>query len=118
MKTAQSRRKIYVDKQRRDLEFRVGDHAFVKVVVMKGFMRFCKKGKLSSRFIGPFEVLKKIGALAYRVTLPPMLAGLIANILFEERPMQILDRQERRLWNKVIHMVIVKWLNHSEEEAT
>ena len=40
---------------------------------MKNVMRFGKKGKLSPRHVGPFEVLKKVGALAYRVTLPPKL---------------------------------------------
>ncbi|XP_073294492.1 uncharacterized protein [Primulina huaijiensis] len=81
---------------------------------MKGVKRFCRKGKLGLRFIRPFEVLEKIRKLAYGVGLPPMLAG----VHNEERPTQILDRQERKLQNKVIHMVKVKWLNHSEEKAT
>ena len=145
MKTAQSRQKSYADKRRRDLEFAVGDHVFVKIALMKGVMRFGKKGKLSPRFIGPFEILERIGTLAYRVALPPALAGvhnvfhismlrkymsnpshvlnyeplqLTPNMSYEERPVQILARQERRLRNKVIPMVKVKWLNHSEEEAT
>ena len=145
MKTAQSRQKSYADKRRRDLEFVVGDHVFVKIAPMKGVMRFGKKGKLSPRFIGPFEILERIGTLAYRVALPPALSGvhnvfhismlrkymsnpshvlnyeplqLTPNMSYEERPVQILARQERRLRNKVIPMVKVKWLNHSEEEAT
>ncbi|XP_073036795.1 uncharacterized protein [Primulina eburnea] len=65
--------KSYVDKRRRELEFAVGDHVFVKLALMKGVMRFSKKGKLSLRFIRPFQVLEKIGTLAYRVVLPPML---------------------------------------------
>ncbi|XP_073035230.1 uncharacterized protein [Primulina eburnea] len=145
MRTAQSRQKSYADQRRRDLEFAVGDHVFVKVAPMKGVMRFGKKGKLSPRFIGPFEILERVGTLAYRVALPPSLSGvhnvfhvsmlrkymsnpshvlnyeplqLTPHLSFEERPTQILDRQEKRLRNKVIQMVKVKWLNHSEEEAT
>ncbi|XP_075475632.1 uncharacterized protein LOC142507891 [Primulina tabacum] len=76
MKTAQSRQKSYADKWRRELEFAVGDHLFVKVAPMKGVMRIGKKGKLSPRFIGLFEILEKIGTLAYRVALPPMLVGV------------------------------------------
>ncbi|XP_073313440.1 uncharacterized protein [Primulina huaijiensis] len=112
---------------------------------MKGVMRFGKKGKLSPKFIGPFKILERVGTIAYRVALPPNLAGvhnvfhvsmlrkymlnpshvlnyeqlqLTPNLSFEKRPTRILERQERRLQNKVIHMVKVKWLKHSEEKAT
>lgn len=76
MKTAQNRQKSYADKRRGDLEFAVGDHVFVKIAPMKGFMRIEKKGKLSPRFIGPFDIFDRIGASAYRVALPPNLAAL------------------------------------------
>ncbi|XP_075524505.1 uncharacterized protein LOC142556895 [Primulina tabacum] len=76
MKTAQSRRKSYADKRRRDLEFAVGDHIFIKIATMKDVMRFGKKCKLCPRFIGPFEILDRVGALAYRVALSPSLAGV------------------------------------------
>ncbi|XP_073057265.1 uncharacterized protein [Primulina eburnea] len=134
-----------MDQRRRDLELAVGDHVFIKIEPMKGVMRFGKKGKLSPRFIRPFEILERLEALAYRVALPPKLAGVhnvfhismlrkhmsnpshflnfeplqfSPNLSYEERPTQILGRQERNLRNKVIKMVKVKWLNHSEEEAT
>ncbi|XP_073304590.1 uncharacterized protein [Primulina huaijiensis] len=142
MKIAQSRQKSYSDQRRMDLEFLVGDHIFVKVAPMKCVMRFGKKGKLSLRFKGPFEILEKVGTLVYRIALPPNLAEvhnvfhfsmlrnymsnpshvlnydplqLTLNLSFKERPTKILDRQERRLRNKVVQMVKVKWLNHSEE---
>ena len=54
--TAQSRQKSYVDKRRRPLEFEAGDHVFLKVIPKRGVVRFGKQGKLSPRFIGPFEV--------------------------------------------------------------
>ena len=76
MQTAQSRQKSYADAKRRDVNFNVGDHVFVKVQPMKGVTRFGKKGKLSPRYIGPFEVLERIGNLAYRVALPLALAAV------------------------------------------
>ena len=74
--TAQSRHKSYVDKRRQPLEFKAGDHVFLKVMPKRGVVRFGKQGKLSPRFIGPFEVLKKVGAIAYRLALPPSLSGV------------------------------------------
>ncbi|XP_073017808.1 uncharacterized protein [Primulina eburnea] len=145
MKTTQSRQKSYGDQRWRDLEFHVGYHVFVKVALMKGVMRFGKKGKISPRYIRPFEILERVGKLAYRVSLPLNLARihnvfhvsmlrkympihshvlnyepiqLTPHLSFEEKPSQTLDRQEKRLQNKVIKMVKVKSLNHSEEEAT
>ncbi|XP_050935668.1 uncharacterized protein LOC127144149 [Cucumis melo] len=59
---------IDVDVRRKDLEFDVGDRVFLKVAPMKGVLRFEKKGKLSPRFVGPFENLKRIGPVVYRLT--------------------------------------------------
>jgi hypothetical protein len=56
MSVAQSQQKSYVDNRRRPLEFEVGDRMFLKVSPIRGVMRFGKKGKLSPRFIGPFEI--------------------------------------------------------------
>ncbi|KZV19892.1 hypothetical protein F511_15534 [Dorcoceras hygrometricum] len=70
MKTAQSRQKSYTDSHRRDLNFEVGDHVFLKISPMKGVLRFGRNGKLSPRFIGPFHILERIGTLAYRLALP------------------------------------------------
>ena len=67
MLAAQSRQKSYADTKRRDVEFQVGDQVFLKISPMKGVKRFGKKGKLSPRFIGPFEILDKVGAVAYRL---------------------------------------------------
>ncbi len=74
MKIAESKQKRYADHRRRDLEFQVGDHVFIKLSPLKGVMRFGKGNKLSPRFIGPFEILERIGAVAYRVALPPTLS--------------------------------------------
>ncbi|KAA0047001.1 ty3-gypsy retrotransposon protein [Cucumis melo var. makuwa] len=74
MHTAQSRQKSYANVRRKDLEFVVGDKVFLKVAPMRGVLRFEKKGKLSPRFVGPFEILERIGPVAYRLALPPSLS--------------------------------------------
>lgn len=61
----QSRQKAYVDRRLRELEFTVGDHGFLKVSPMKGVIRFGKKGKLSPKYIGPFEILERVGKVVY-----------------------------------------------------
>jgi hypothetical protein len=59
----------------RPLEFEVGDLVFLKVSPMRGVMRFGKKGKLSPRFVGLFEITQRVGSLAYRIALPSDLVG-------------------------------------------
>ena len=145
MKVAQSRQKSYADNRRKDLEFKVGEKVFLKVAPMKGVMRFGKKGKLSPRFIGPFEILERIGDVAYRLALPPSLSGVhnvfhvsmlrkyVSNsshvlsyeplqlrddLTYEEVPIRILDNKEQILRTKKIDLVKVLWRNHAVEEAT
>ena len=67
---AQSRQKSYADRKIRDLEFMVRERVLLKVSPMKGVMRFEKKGKLSPRYIGPFEIVERIGEVAYQLALP------------------------------------------------
>ena len=62
--------------RRRTLEFEVGDHVFLKMMPKRGVVRFGKRGKLSSRFIGPFEILERVGTVAYRLTLPPSMSSV------------------------------------------
>ena len=71
---AQSRQKSYVDVQRQPLEFEVRDHVFLKVMPKRGLVRFGKRGELSPRFIGPFEILERVGTVAYRLALPPSMS--------------------------------------------
>ena len=54
----------------------MGDHVFLKVMPKRGVINFGKQGKLSLRFIGPFEVLERVGAVAYRLALPSNLSGV------------------------------------------
>jgi hypothetical protein len=74
LRTAQSRQKSYADRRRRDLEFQVGDLVYLKVSPLKGIQRFGLRGKLSRRYIGPFEVIERIGTAAYRLGLPESLS--------------------------------------------
>ena len=74
--TAQSQQKSYANRRRRSLEFEVGDYVFLKVMPKRRVVRFGKRGKLSLRYIGPFEVLKRVGAVAYRLALSSSLSGV------------------------------------------
>ena len=75
--TAQSRQKSYAEVRRRPLEFEVGDYVFLKVMPERGVIRFGKRGKLSPRFIGPFEILERVGPVACRLAFSPsMCSGL------------------------------------------
>ncbi|KAL4016922.1 hypothetical protein IC575_024593 [Cucumis melo] len=145
MLTAQSRQKSYADVRRKDLEFEVGDMVFLKVAPMKGVLRFEKKGKLSPRFVGPFEILERIDPVAYRLALPPSLSAvhgvfhvsmlrkhvpdpthvvgfeplqISENLSYEEQPVEILAREVKKLSSREISLVKVLWRNHGVEEAT
>ncbi|GJZ42434.1 zinc finger, CCHC-type, retrotransposon gag domain protein, partial [Tanacetum coccineum] len=74
LKEAQTRQKSYADRHRRALEFQPGEHVFLKVSPTRGVRRFGIKGKLSPRFIGPFEILDRVGEVSYRLALPPQLS--------------------------------------------
>ncbi|XP_073051248.1 uncharacterized protein [Primulina eburnea] len=126
MKTVQSRQKSYEDKRRRDLEFAVGDHVFIKITPMKSVMRFGKKGILSPRFFGPFQIIERVEALAYWVVLPRNLAG-VHNVFHISMLRKYMSNPSHLLKSWVDKREIVeqgdkngqsKWMNHSEEEAT
>ena len=74
--TAKSRQKNYADTRQRPLEFEVGDHVFLKVMPKRRVIRFGKWGKLSSRYIGSFEVLERVGIVAYWLALPSSLSSV------------------------------------------
>ncbi|KAL0560646.1 hypothetical protein IC582_001055 [Cucumis melo] len=145
MHTAQSRQKSYADVRRKDLEFEIGDKVFLKVAPMKGVLRFERRGKLSPRFVGPFEILERIGPVAYRLALPPSLSAvhdvfhvsmlrkyvsdpshvvdyepleIDENLSYVEQPVEVLAREVKMLRNKEIPLVKVLWRNHRVEEAT
>ncbi|GKA86364.1 putative reverse transcriptase domain-containing protein, partial [Tanacetum coccineum] len=75
LKAARDCQKSYADKRRKPLEFSVGDYVLLKVSPWKGVVCFGKKGKLSPTFVGPFEIVEKVGLVAYRLDLPEELSG-------------------------------------------
>ena len=70
LKVATDRQKSYADMKRKDIRYEIGEKVFLKVSLWKKVMRFGKKGKLSPRFIGPYEVIEKVGLVEYRLALP------------------------------------------------
>ena len=129
----------------RDLEFEVEDRVFLKLSPWKRVVRFGKRGKLNPRYIGPFEIVERIGPVAYRLDLPEefsrvhnvfhisMLRKYIPDpshalealeielrddLSYEEQPVQILGREEKELRSKIISLVKALWRNHLVEEAT
>nr|GEW73767.1 hypothetical protein [Tanacetum cinerariifolium] len=120
--TARSRQKSYADVKRKPMEFKVGDMVMLKVSPWKGVIHFGKRGKLSPWYIGPFEIFKRIGPVAYKLDLPEKLCGIhntfhVSNLKkcltdeklvipldeiqlekklhFIEEPVEIMDREEK-----------------------
>jgi len=76
LRVAQSRQKSYVDTRRRDLAFEIGDYVYLKVSPMRSVRRFNMKGKLAPRYVGPFRILRRRGAVAYQLELPASMSGI------------------------------------------
>ncbi|GJT88436.1 putative reverse transcriptase domain-containing protein [Tanacetum coccineum] len=76
LKVERDRQRSYAGKRRKPLEFSVGDHVLLKVSPWKGVVYFWKKGKLAPRFVRPFEIIGKVGLVAYRLRLPEELNGI------------------------------------------
>ena len=73
LKVAANKQKSYADLKRKDIQYEIGEKVFVKISPWKKVMKFGKNGKLSPRFIGSYEVIEKVGLLAYKLALPPEL---------------------------------------------
>ena len=131
--------------RRRPLEFEVGDHVFLNVIPKRGVVRFGKRGKLSLRFIGPFEILERIGTVAYQLALPPSISGVHqvfhvsmlwkytpdpthvvdwgqievdTDETFEEGPVCILDSRDQVLRRKTVRLLRVLWRHCRVEKST
>jgi hypothetical protein len=76
LKVGQSQQKNYTNKRRRDLSFEVGDFVYLKVSPMRGTQKFMVKGKLASRYVGPFKIISRKGEVAYQLELPPQLSDV------------------------------------------
>ena len=136
LKASRDRQKSYADKRRKPLEFQVGDKVMLKVSPWKGMIRFGKRGKLNPRYIGPFEIIARIGPVAYKLLLPPELGNvhptfhvsnlkkclsdeslaipleeivIDENLRFIEEPVEIMDREVKRTKQSRIPIVKVRW---------
>ena len=145
MKEAQDRQKSYADNRRRPLEFQVGDKVFLKVLPWKGIIRFGVKGKLAPRYIDPFEILERIGPVAYHLELPIHLDKIHyvfhisllrkakidpsrvlpqvpikvkEDLTMQVKPVKILDQDVKVLRNKRVPLVRVLWRSSQIEEET
>jgi hypothetical protein len=144
MKVAQDRQKSYADRRRRPLEFEAGEHVFLRVTPTTGVGRAIKARKLTPKFIGPYQITERIGKVAYRIALPPILSQihdvfhvsqlrkyvpdpshvitpddiqLKENLSFEVPPVKIADRKMKRLRTKEIPLVKIIW-NEATGDAT
>ena len=131
--------------RRRPLEFEVSNHISLKVIRKRRVVRFGKHVKLSLRFIGPFEILERIGTVAYRLALSPSMSGVheVFHVsmlwkyipdpthvvdwgqievdtdgTFEEGPVCILDSRDQVLRCKTVRLVRVLWRHCGVEEST
>ncbi|KAL4297427.1 hypothetical protein GQ457_12G017460 [Hibiscus cannabinus] len=145
LKIASDRQKSYVDLKCREIEYVVGDRVFLKVSPWKKVMRFGRKGKLSLRYIGPYEIVERVGSVAYRLLLPPELERihdvfhvsmlrkyrsdpshvmpveeieLNPDLSYDEEPVEILASDSKVLRGRTIELVKVKWRHRGVEEAT
>ena len=82
LQMAYHRQKSYDNHRRRDLEFEEGDKVYLKISPMKEVVRFSKKGKLSPRYVGPYEILQRVGKVAYELKLPSELSSFIRFSIF------------------------------------
>ncbi|GJU59621.1 hypothetical protein Tco_1237387 [Tanacetum coccineum] len=145
LQALRNRQKSYADSGRKMVEFNVGDRVLLKISPWKGVMRFGKKGKLSPRYVGPFEVLERIGPVAHRLRLPDELVGVhdtfhVSNLKkclvkeglhvsldeikvdktlrFVEEPVEIMDREIKRVKRSRIPIVKVRWDSKRGPEYT
>ncbi|GJS79048.1 putative reverse transcriptase domain-containing protein [Tanacetum coccineum] len=121
MQAARDRQKSYADVRRKPLEFQVGDRVMLKVSPWKGVVRFGKRGKLNPRYIGPFKVLAKVGTVAYRLELPQQLSRMNKHddkLHFVEEPVEILEREIKKLRRSRIPIIKVRWNSKRGPEFT
>ncbi|GJS72894.1 hypothetical protein Tco_0705735, partial [Tanacetum coccineum] len=106
-KAVRDRQKSYVDYRRKSLEFEVGDRVLLRVSPWKGVVYFGKNDKLAPRYVGPLEILKRVGPVAYRLRLPEELSGIKVEktLCFVEEPVEIMDREIRNLKHSKISLV-------------
>eukprot|EP00253_Pinus_taeda_P010644 PITA_10644 len=123
LKAAQGRQKNFVDRKRRFKEYQVGDHVYIRIQARKSTLQWSSCAKLAPRYFGPFQVLARIGPVAYQLALPSHIR--IHNVFHVEpegevlvEPLSILDRREVQLRKRVITQIKVQWQHYGPKEAT
>ncbi|GKE18287.1 hypothetical protein Tco_1425864 [Tanacetum coccineum] len=91
------------------MEFQVGDKVMLKVSPWKRVVRFGKWGKLNPRYVGTFKVLEKVAEVAYKLELLEKLSRVHNTFHFVEEPIEITDREVKRLKRSRIPLVKVRW---------
>ncbi|KAI3811688.1 hypothetical protein L1987_21416 [Smallanthus sonchifolius] len=145
LKAARDRQENYADNRRKPLEFQISDRVLLKDSPWKGVIRFGKRSKLNPRYIGPYEIVDRIGPVAYKLKLPQELGGIhdtfhVSNLKkclddesliippeevrvdnklhFIEEPVEILDREIKTLKRSRIPIMNVRWNSKREPEFT
>ncbi|GKE10662.1 hypothetical protein Tco_1414213 [Tanacetum coccineum] len=109
MQTARDRQKSYANLKRKPMDFQVGDNVMLKDSPWKGVVHFGKRGKLNPRYVGPFKVIEKVGEVTYKLELPEELSRVHNTFHFVEEPVEIVDREVKRLKRSCILLVKVRW---------
>eukprot|EP00253_Pinus_taeda_P012200 PITA_12200 len=144
LKATQDRHKIFADKKRRFKEYQVGDHVFVRIQERRSTLQWSGCAKLAPRYFGPFQILARVGPVAYQLALPSHIrihnvfhVFVLKKYVYDPKPVikwqdvrvepegevlvepqSILDQREVRLRKRVITQIKVLWQHYGPEEAT
>ncbi|GJU19909.1 putative reverse transcriptase domain-containing protein [Tanacetum coccineum] len=118
IQVARDRQKSYADLKRKPIEFQVGDRVMLKVSPWKGVVRFGKWGKLNPRYVRPFKVLEKKCYVDEPLTVPLHGLHIDDKLNFVEEPVEIMDREVKRLKQNHILIIKVQWNSRRGPEFT
>ncbi|GJR93374.1 putative reverse transcriptase domain-containing protein [Tanacetum coccineum] len=118
MQATRDRQKSYADLKRKQMYFQVGDKVMLKVSPWKRVIRFCKRGKLNPRYVGPLKVLEKVRSIAYKLEIPQELSRVHNTFHFVEEPVEIMDREVKHLRKSHVPIVKFRWNSRRGPEFT
>eukprot|EP00253_Pinus_taeda_P017917 PITA_17917 len=144
LKAAQDRQKNFADRKRRFKEFQIGDHVYIRIQAKRSTLQWSGCAKLAPRYCGPFQILARVGPVAYQLALPSHIrvhnvfhVSVLKKYVYDPKhviqwkevqvepegevlvePLSILDRREVQLRKRVITQVKVQWQHFGPDEAT